>query len=61
VKVGYFEHRMPHAIEVEEAWYLEQYPDVREAVTNGVFPTGQTHFVRVGFREGRFPHPNFRP
>src|SRR6185369_9162966 len=29
---GYFEDRLPHPIEVDEAWYLAQNADVAEAI-----------------------------
>ena len=58
-KVGYFEHRMPYAIEVDEPWYLEAYSDISAAVQQGVFPSGKAHFYKDGYREGRFPHANF--
>src|SRR5271157_1338586 len=56
---GYYEHRMPYAIEVDEAWYLAQYADVRDAVAQGVFVSGIAHFYEVGFREGRLPYAHF--
>jgi hypothetical protein len=60
VKVGYFEHRMPHPIEVDEGWYVTTYPDIAAAVEKGVFTSGALHFERLGFREGRFPYSGFR-
>jgi len=38
----------------DEAWYLEQYPDVAQA---GVDPI--EHYLRAGFSEGRNPGPRF--
>ena len=59
VQSGYFEHRRPYHISVDPDWYIEQNPDVREAVGNKTFESVQTHFERNGFREGRHPYPNF--
>jgi len=57
---GYYENRMPMAIQVNEKWYLDAYPDVREAIRAGVYKTGQAHFEIAGFREGRLPYANFQ-
>jgi len=35
---------MPYAVEVVGPWYLENYPDIAEAVANGVFSSGTAHF-----------------
>lgn len=59
IRHGYFENRLPYAIQVDEPWYLNTYEDIGEAVRTGVFDTGQGHFEEVGFREGRLPYPNF--
>jgi hypothetical protein len=58
-RFGYFEHRLPYQIKVQEDWYLEQYPDIKKAIEEKDFKSGQEHFEIVGFREGRIPHPNF--
>lgn len=39
----------------DEDWYLRQYPDVKEAVANGVFRSAKQHFVESGYFEGRRP------
>ena len=59
VRFGYFEHRMPRPLAVDEGWYLEQNPDVRKAVDTGAFRSGQRHFQLRGFQEGRRPSPEF--
>jgi len=59
VTYGYYEHRMPCAIKVEEEWYLTQYPDVKEAVQKGLFSSAHGHIYAVGFGEGRLSHANF--
>lgn len=56
---GYYEHRLPYAIEVDETWYIAQYPDIGDAVANGMFGSGQAHFNEVGFAEGRLPFAHF--
>ena len=43
--------------EVDEAWYMEQYDDIREAVEAGVIPSAKKHFVNDGYFEGRLPFP----
>lgn len=58
-RFGYFEHRMPYAIEVQEEWYLDAYPDIRDAVEQNIFISGQSHFDIIGYREGRVPSPGF--
>ena len=60
-KYGYFENRMPHRILVDEAWYLAEYPDVRSGVVDSKdFESGQDHFERLGYKEGRFPYRDFQ-
>jgi len=45
------------AVEVDENWYLETYPDVAEAVKTGVVPNARLHFIENGYFEGRLPFP----
>jgi hypothetical protein len=54
---GYFEGRLPFAIDVEEKWYLQQYPDVAESIRLGSVASAQRHFEENGYREGRLPRP----
>jgi hypothetical protein len=42
-------------VRVDEAWYLSAYPDVGKALSDGVVPDCQTHFVRFGYYEHRMP------
>jgi hypothetical protein len=42
-------------IKFDEAWYLNKYPDVKEAVRRGVFPSGREHYVLSGYYEHRMP------
>ena len=37
--------------------YLTAYPDVAEAVRQGLFASGRQHYIRHGFAEGRQPAP----
>lgn len=39
----------------DETWYLQAYPDVRDAV-NGGWMTARTHYDAFGRREGRLPN-----
>ncbi|MBS0559482.1 MAG: hypothetical protein JSR21_05455 [Proteobacteria bacterium] len=41
--------------EVDEAWYLSQYPDVAKAVREGKVQSAKQHFVDDGYFEGRLP------
>jgi hypothetical protein len=44
-------------VEVDEAWYLERYPDIAEAIREGVVKSPRVHFVNDGYFEGRLPFP----
>lgn len=44
------------AIRFDEEWYLQKYPDVREAVLNRVLPNAHEHYLRYGFFENRLPY-----
>jgi hypothetical protein len=59
LRFGFYEDRIPYAIEVSEKWYIEAYPDVKEAIEKGIYKSGQAHFELAGYREGRMPHANF--
>jgi hypothetical protein len=37
----------------DENWYLATYPDIREAIDQGQFPSAWAHFRAVGYFEGR--------
>jgi hypothetical protein len=43
------------SINVDEEWYLKQYPDVAEAVKSGVVTSARAHFISNGYFEGRLP------
>jgi hypothetical protein len=42
-------------IEVDEAWYLKQYPDVAEAIQKKIVNSAKEHFLNDGYFEGRIP------
>ena len=42
---------------VDEARYLRAYPDVAQAIEQGLMPSAQHHFVNFGYFEGRSPAP----
>jgi hypothetical protein len=44
-------------LEVDEAWYLEKYPDVAEAIKAGKIESARQHFMFNGYFEGRLPFP----
>jgi hypothetical protein len=44
-------------IDVDEAWYLDQYPDVAEGIKKGVVTSAKDHFLTNGYFEGRLPFP----
>jgi hypothetical protein len=45
------------AIEVDEAWYLQQNPDVADGIRAGTIKSAKEHFLDHGFFEGRAPYP----
>jgi hypothetical protein len=44
-------------IDVDEAWYLEQYPDVVAGIAKGTVSSARDHFMHNGYFEGRLPFP----
>jgi hypothetical protein len=44
-----------HGVVVDEAWYLERYPDIAEKVRDGTFDSAQDHYLGHGQHEGRLP------
>jgi hypothetical protein len=44
-------------VPVDEAWYLNTYPDVAEAIAGGKVATARDHFMDDGYFEGRRPFP----
>lgn len=41
--------------EVDEAWYLAQYPDVRDGIARGQSRSATEHYCACGWFEGRLP------
>jgi hypothetical protein len=42
-------------IKFDEAWYLNKYGDVRDAVKRGTYLSGREHYLTHGFLEHRLP------
>jgi hypothetical protein len=42
-------------VEVDEAWYLRQYPDVRDGIARGGHQSAAQHYRHHGYLEGRLP------
>ena len=49
--------RLEPLVIIDEAWYLEQNPDIAEVVRRGEYESAQAHFDGPGYREGRLPFP----
>jgi hypothetical protein len=47
--------RMLQGVEVDEAWYLNQYPDIADAIKKGLIVDARLHFINDGYFEGRLP------
>lgn len=47
------------AMSFNEAFYLENNPDVAAAIEAGIIPSAQFHFDNFGWQEGRNPNPFF--
>ena len=43
-------------VDVDEGWYLDQYPDVAQAIDQGKTVSGRQHFIDSGYFEGRLPY-----
>jgi hypothetical protein len=55
VEFGFFENRLPCAVEVDGSFYARAYPDVAVAVLESTTISCQVHFETTGFAEGRIP------
>ena len=44
-------------VEVDEKWYLDRYPDIADAIKQGLVQSARLHFVNDGYFEGRMPFP----
>lgn len=47
--------RLIAGVHVNEEWYLERYPDIADAVEQGIVKSARDHFVDDGYFEGRMP------
>jgi hypothetical protein len=47
--------RVIAGISVDAAWYRTRYPDIAEAIDQGLVGSPQKHFVDDGYFEGRMP------
>jgi len=43
------------SVDVDETWYRARYPDVAEAIDDGLFQSAKQHFIESGYFEGRRP------
>jgi hypothetical protein len=43
--------------DVDEEWYLRQYPDVAKAISDGGAKSAKQHYVDNGYFENRLPFP----
>src|SRR5262249_7248050 len=43
-------------IQLDEQWYLQKYPDVRQAIARKAVKDARDHFVRFGYFEHRLPY-----
>ncbi len=60
VKISYdnFEamvRKLLNAVDVDEDWYRRSYPDVDQAIREGVIKSAHEHFLASGYFEGRLP------
>jgi hypothetical protein len=44
-------------VDVDEAWYRQQYEDIAKAIREGAVASAKQHFVDDGYFEGRLPFP----
>jgi hypothetical protein len=40
-------------VEIDEQWYLAEYPDIKQAIERGKIASARDHFIKHGYREGR--------
>ncbi len=43
-------------VHVDETWYLEKHPDLKEAIVRGAFRSARHHYIRFGYYEHRMPY-----
>ncbi len=47
---------MLRAVDVNEDWYRQRYPDVGQAIDAGTYKSAKHHFVEEGYFEDRLPY-----
>jgi hypothetical protein len=52
--LGLIKHLLS-TVEVDENWYVAQYPDVAQAIAQGRTASARQHFIDNGYFEGRLP------
>ena len=59
ISVDLFRHLLSVALQsravFDEAFYLARYPDVAQAISDGLIHSGAQHYYRAGYFEGRLP------
>ena len=43
-------------VQLDEQWYLQKYPDVRQAIAKKIVKDAKEHFTRFGYFEHRLPY-----
>jgi hypothetical protein len=44
------------SVDVDEAWYLDRYPDVAQAIENNILKSAVEHYCQSGYFEHRMPY-----
>lgn len=47
--------RLIAGVQVDEKWYLRRYPDIADAIKQGIVKSARRHFLDDGYFEGRVP------
>lgn len=58
---SYLKLARPPKFQVDETWYLENYPDVAAAIQSGAIPNSEFHFEHHGLLEWRAPNSGVLP
>ena len=51
----FFGHRIAN-VDVDEAWYLDRYPDVAKAIEDKILTSALEHYCQSGYFEHRMPY-----
>ena len=60
VEKNFFQSCMRNMIEqipMNEAWYIEKYPDIAEGINKNLISSAREHYVTFGYFENRIPFP----